>query len=386
MSGSAVFLYTPAFLDYSFAPDHPFNPLRLELTVDLLAGSGLLERDEWVDPRSATVDELSQFHDPSYIQVVQEAGRLGYPPPGAARCELGTEDNPIFPGMHEAAARAAGASLAAGELVVEGKAAHALNLAGGLHHAHPYRASGFCIYNDAAILIRHLKRKYGIRVAYIDTDAHHGDGVQWAFYNDPEVLTISFHETGRYLFPGTGFVHERGREEGFGYSVNVPLEAFTEDASFIECFETVVPPLLRAFGPDLIVSQNGCDAHALDPLSHLSLTNTSFRRVPEVVHSLAHQLTGGRWIALGGGGYDIWRVVPRAWALLWSEVSGRLLPFRLPSAWLDRWQPRSPVPLASSFGDNPSDFPPVPRQAEIQEKNRITSEQALEEALRLIKG
>ncbi len=386
MSKSAAFFYTPDFLRYRFGEEHPFNPLRLELTVDLLHDCKLLDPADCLPPRVATADELATFHDPSYIETVRETSLLGYPTAEAAAHDLGTEDNPVFADMHEATAAVVGATLQAGETVMEGKAEHALNLAGGLHHAHRKRASGFCIYNDVAILIHFLRRKYQARVAYVDTDAHHGDGVQWAFYDDPEVLTISLHETGRYLFPGSGYLHELGEGRGYGYAVNVPLEAFTQDASFTECFETVVPTLLRAFEPDVIVSQNGCDGHVWDPLTHLSLTSLSFRRVPEVVHRLAHELAGGRWIALGGGGYDIWRVVPRAWATLWSELSGRPLPPRIPSSWIDRWQPKAPERLPESFDDDADTAPPIPRRREIEEKNRITARAAVENASPLVRG
>ncbi|MBX6378003.1 MAG: acetoin utilization protein AcuC, partial [Clostridia bacterium] len=265
-------------------------------------------------------------------------------------------------------------------LVASGDCRHAVHWAGGLHHALRRRAAGFCIYNDAAVAIAELRRQ-GARVAYVDIDAHHGDGVQWLFYDDPGVLTVSFHETGRYLFPGTGWVHERGAGDAEGTKVNVPLEPFTEDASFLEAFETVLPPLLAAFRPDVLVSQHGCDAHWLDPLADLQLTTRSFEVAAGRLHRLAHTFCGGRWVVLGGGGYAAWQVVPRVWTLTWAVVAGRCPPERLPEAWLDRWRDRSPVLLPERLRDAPDAAPPVPRREAIAARNRRTAAAALEGAL-----
>ncbi|MGH3087505.1 MAG: acetoin utilization protein AcuC, partial [Rubrobacteraceae bacterium] len=224
----------------------------------------------------------------------------------------------------------------------------------------------------------------GIRIAYLDTDAHHGDGVQWMFYDDPEVLTLSMHETGRYLFPGTGGVDEIGRNGGVGYSVNVPLEPFTQDDSWIECFDLVVPEVLRAFEPDLIISQNGCDGHAFDPLTHLLATMRLYEHIPRRVHDLAHELCDGRWVATGGGGYDIWRVVPRAWTALWSAVSHQKLPKLLPRGWLLERGMESPVTLPETMLDALEDFPPLARAREIERANRRASETVLEKVLPLV--
>ncbi len=396
MNRNAIFVYSPDFRKYRFSEDHPFNPLRLELTLELLQETGLLapgtgaQREaaqaaagDVATPRMATDAELLLVHDQAYLKTVKAVSARGGSSPDARNFDLGTDDNPIFVGMHEAAGLVAGATLVAADLVMEGQADHALNIAGGLHHAQRSRASGFCIYNDVAVAIAYLQRRYGAKVAYIDTDAHHGDGVQWAFYDDPSVLTISFHETGRYLFPGTGEVTERGRNDGYGFSVNVPLEAFTEDDSFISAFEAVVP-LVEAFAPDVIISQNGCDGHFLDPLTHLSLTMRSYAEIPRIVHKLAHDVAGGRWIAVGGGGYDIWRVVPRAWAFLWAQMLDVELPEELPGSWLARWQKVSPVTLPRRFFDSPAEPPAIPRRAEITEKNNLTVLKAMTEALSII--
>ena len=230
--------------------------------------------------------ELELVHDAAYIEAVRRAGHDGW---GDGRYGLGTPDNPVFDGMHEASALVAGATLAAARAVWHGEALHAANIAGGLHHAMRRSASGFCVYNDPAIAIRWLLEAGAQRVAYVDLDVHHGDGVQAAFYDDPRVLTISLHEHPATLFPGTGLASETGRGEGIGYAVNVALPAGTGDAGWLRAFDAVVPPLLRSFRPEVLVSQHGCDSHRLDPLAHLELSVDAQRRAALMVHELAHQ-------------------------------------------------------------------------------------------------
>jgi acetoin utilization protein AcuC len=371
---------------YGFGGEHPFNPLRLRLTLELCEELQLLEDYPFVGSDPANEEDLTTVHSLNYVRRVQWAGRGMEALSDLLDYGLGTGDNPIFPDMHEACARVVGGVLAACRLVVGGEAVHALCVSGGLHHALRSRASGFCVYNDAGVAIARLKQEYpGIRVAYLDTDAHHGDGVQWMFYDDPEVLTVSMHESGRYLFPGTGGVEEKGRDGGVGYSINVPLEPYTDDESWISCFEVVVPEVLRAFGPDLILSQNGCDGHKLDPLTHLSATTRLYEHVPHRVHDLAHELCEGRWVATGGGGYDIWRVVPRAWTALWAAVSHQEPPEKIPEGWLAKWETKSPVTLPHLLRDDPADYPPGPRAKEVADRNRRTVGRVLEQALSLIR-
>jgi len=371
---------------YGFGGEHPFNPLRLRLTLELWEELLLLEDSPFVGSDPANEEDLTTVHSLNYVRRVQWAGRGMEALSDLLDYGLGTGDNPIFPDMHDACARVVGGVLAACRLVVGGEAVHALCVSGGLHHALRSRASGFCVYNDAGVAIARLKEEYpGIRVAYLDTDAHHGDGVQWMFYDDPEVLTVSMHESGRYLFPGTGGIGEKGCDGGVGYSVNVPLEPYTDDGSWISCFETVVPEVLRAFGPDLILSQNGCDGHKLDPLTHLSATTRLYEHVPHRVHDLAHELCEGRWVATGGGGYDIWRVVPRAWTALWAAVSHQEPPEKIPEGWLAKWETKSPVTLPHLLRDDPADYPPGPRAKEVADRNRRTVGRVLEQALSLIR-
>jgi len=386
VTGKALIVHDAALESYGFGGEHPFNPLRLRLTLELCRDLGLLEGYPLTPSEPATDADLTTVHSLTYVRMVQQAGR------GAARLSrlldygLGSGDNPVFPDMHGACARVVGGVLESCRLVMGGDAAHAMCISGGLHHALRSQASGFCVYNDAGVAIARLKEERpGIRIAYVDTDAHHGDGVQWMFFEDPDVLTVSVHETGRYLFPGTGDVDEKGRGEGKGYAVNVPLQPYTDDDSFISTFEAVVPEALRAFEPDLIISQNGCDAHQLDPLTHLSATTRLYEHVPAAIHDLAHELCEGRWVATGGGGYDIWRVVPRAWSALWAALSHQELPEKVPECWLEKWGAKSPVSLPRRVRDDPADYPAGPRADEIFDKNRRTAEEVLEKVLPLIR-
>lgn len=375
---SAVLVHDRALEAYGFGGGHPFNPLRIRLTLELCEALGLISAPSYASAEPATDEDLTTVHSLNYVRRVQGCNEPGADLADLLAYGIGSDDNPIFTDMHRACAHVVGAVLEASRLVMRGEAEHAMCISGGLHHAHRSRASGFCVYNDAGVAISRLKEEYpGIRIAYLDTDAHHGDGVQWMFYDDPEVLTISMHETGRYLFPGTGDVDEKGGGEAAGYSVNVPLEPFTHDESWIETFEAVVPEALRAFKPDIVISQNGCDGHALDPLTHLSATMRLYEHIPRRVHDLVHELCDGRWVATGGGGYDIWRVVPRAWTALWCAVSHQPLPQELPGDWLLERGLQSPVRLPETMLDALEDFPPVARAREIEERNRRTADEVL---------
>jgi acetoin utilization protein AcuC len=289
-----------------------------------------------VAPEPASDEELRYVHDPGYIAAVVAAGG----PDGdavAGRFGLGTADDPIFPAMHEASALVAGATLAAARAMWTGEAEHGASIAGGLHHAMRDHASGFCVYNDPAIAIAWLLRQGAERIAYVDIDVHHGDGVQAAFYDDPRVLTISLHESPATLFPGTGRPSECGGPAARGYAVNVALPAGTGDAGWLRAFHAVVPPLLRAFAPAVLVSQHGCDTHWMDPLANLRLTIDAQRAAHAAIHSLAHETAGGRWLLTGGGGYEIAHVVPRTWTHLLAEAAGRPIDpgTRIPQDWRD---------------------------------------------------
>ncbi len=308
-------------IGYDFGPGHPLAPVRVELTIALARAFGVLD-DPAVTvtaPPPATDEELELVHDPGYIDAVRRAGQTGRPD---VRHGLGTPDDPVFPRMHEASALVAGATLTAARAVWTGQAEHGANVAGGLHHAMRSAASGFCVYNDPAIAIRWLLAHGAGRVAYVDLDVHHGDGVQAAFYDDPRVLTISMHEHPATLFPGTGLPSEAGVGDARGTAVNVALPAGTGDAGWLRALDAIVPPLVRAFRPDVLVSQHGCDSHRLDPLAHLELSLDAQASAQAVLHALAHETAGGRWLVTGGGGYELVRVVPRCWTHLLAEAAG----------------------------------------------------------------
>lgn len=313
-------VWSPGLLDYDFGVGHPMTSERLDLTVRLATELGVLEDVELVGAEPATDEVLSTVHEPAYVAAVRAASTDGRR--DAVR-GLGTSDDPIFPGMHDAAARIVTGSLDGALAVWSGEATHAVNVAGGHHHAMRGAASGFCVYNDAAVAIQALLAAGAERVAYVDVDAHHGDGVQAIFWDDPRVLTVSLHETGHHLFPGTGDPRETGGPRAPGSAVNVALPSGTDDAGWLRAFDAVVPAVLREFAPQVVVSQHGCDAHALDPLTHLRVSVDGLRVAAERLHDLAHEVADGRWVALGGGGYAIVDVVPRAWAHLLAVAAHR---------------------------------------------------------------
>jgi acetoin utilization protein AcuC len=325
---------------YDFGPDHPMAPIRVELTIELARAFGLFDEAgvSVSKPAPATDAELELVHDPRYIAAVRLAGGP-QPDRSMLRFGLGTEDDPVFPGMHDASALVAGATLAAARAVWAGMKAgeprHGGNIAGGLHHAMRGNASGFCVYNDPAIAIAWLLEAGAERIAYVDIDVHHGDGVQAAFYADPRVLTISLHESPATLFPGTGRPSETGGPGAQGSAVNVALPAGTRDAGWLRAFHAVVPPLLRAFRPTILVSQHGCDTHWLDPLANLELSIDGQRAAHVAIHQLAHEVAGGHWLLTGGGGYELLQVVPRTWTHLLAEAAGHPIDpeARIPADW-----------------------------------------------------
>jgi acetoin utilization protein AcuC len=316
-SSRAVVVWDEALLGYDLGGRHPLNPIRLDLTIRLAHSLGVLEDVQLLAPVQATDDELCTVHSPEYLAAVKQAPR-GYVGHG-----LGTSDNPVFYRMHEASALVAGGSLLAAEEILTGRAARAVNISGGLHHAMRDRASGFCVYNDCALAIRRLLDGGISRVAYVDIDVHHGDGVEEAFADDPRVLTISLHQHPATLFPGTGRSTDVGAPGAEGSAVNVPLPPGTSDGGWLRAFHAIVPALLRAFQPEVLVTQHGADTHVEDPLANLALSVDGQRAAHRALAELAHTTAGGRWLALGGGGYSLFRVVPRSWTHLLATVAGR---------------------------------------------------------------
>ncbi|HET9861574.1 MAG TPA: acetoin utilization protein AcuC [Nocardioidaceae bacterium] len=322
MAGPACVVFDKTLTDYDFGPAHPMSPIRVDLTMRLsedlgvLGGSGLVS----VNAPVASDDLIASVHSADLIEAVQALSRDPYQVDEVHG--LGSEDNPTFEGMHQAAAHVVGASVEAARQVWSGERLHAANIAGGLHHAMVGKASGFCVYNDVAVAISWLLANGAKKVAYVDVDVHHGDGVEKIFYDDPRVLTISLHETGQMLFPGTGFPNDTGGPGAPGSAVNVALPPGTADAGWLRAFHAVVPPLLREFSPDILVTQHGCDSHIEDPLAHLMLTVDGQRAAHQALHDLAHEVCGGKWVVTGGGGYAIVDVVPRSWTHLLAIVGG----------------------------------------------------------------
>ncbi len=325
-------------LDYDFGPGHPLTPLRFGPGIDLLRAVGA---EPGLAPEPASDEELLRVHLPAYLEAVRGFSR---DPSRPGSMGVGLSDNPAFEGMHEASAAVAGGSLRAIEAILRGDVEHAHHPGGGLHHAMPGRASGFCIYNDPALAVVRA-RSDGRRVLYVDLDAHHGDGVQAICATDPGALTVSVHESGRYLFPGTGSLDELGDGVAAGTSVNLPFEPYTGEGAWLAAVRALVPSLAAVFGPDVVVSQHGADSHAWDPLAHLRVTTTAMAEAARIVDAVAHRWAGGRWLATGGGGYDAYRVVPRTWALTWLAGAHREPPEETPGEWRDRW-----APDADAFG------------------------------------
>lgn len=334
--------YTPALDSYDFGPGHPLRPERVSLAVSLLSAYGLVSSPDHratyglrplpVEP--ADPADLLRVHDSSYVEAVMRASAYPGAPAGHG---IGPGDTPAFRGMHEAAALVAGGSCAGMRSLLAGDAHRVLAPAGGLHHAHRDRAAGFCVYNDAAAAIAlALAHNSRIRIAYIDIDAHHGDGVQETFYAEPRALTVSIHEDGRYLYPGTGSYRERGEGPGAGTALNIPLPPYATPECYLLAFDRVVAPAVRAFAPDVLVTQNGADAHWSDPLTTLGMTIPGYESLFARLVTLAEEVTHGRMLALGGGGYSWQTVVPRAWALLGASLLGVTLPDELPHAWRER--------------------------------------------------
>lgn len=320
---------------YDFGPSHPLRPDRVLLTYDNIRTLGLLGEKgaREVESSSASDDQIGAVHDLDFIETVKGIDSGAVPERAGFEYGLGTGDNPIFRGMHRAAAAVCGASLKAAEAVASGGFTHAFNPAGGLHHARRREASGFCIYNDPAVAIaRILEMRPAWRVMYVDVDVHHGDGVQWIFYDEPRVLTVSLHQSGRYLYPGTGFEDEIGGAAARGTSANLPLDPGTGRDDYLWALEALLDPLAEAFSPDVIVTQLGADTHWGDPLANLGLTMPAYPRMARILHDVVHRRAGGRWVATGGGGYQAETIVPKVWTIHFAEMVGRT--DAVPAEWL----------------------------------------------------
>ncbi len=331
MTRKAAFVYEDAMSRHTLSETHPMRPVRLRYTYELADAYGLLdpEHSTLTPPRLAAVDEVSTFHTPEYISAVERVGQGDFSV-NPVEYNIGPGDNPGYVGMYDAALLSTGGSMRCVELLLDEGYDAAFNISGGLHHAMPGYAYGFCVFNDPVIAINEMLRR-GLRVAYVDIDCHHGDGVQYAFYDTDRVLTISLHETGQFLFPGTGYAQETGTGRGRGYSVNVPLYPYTGDETYFWVFEQVVLPLLDAFRPDVLVSQLGIDSHYRDPITHLALTTQGFGKVVAEFSGKAP-----KWLALGGGGYDL-QAVARSWTLAYGVMSEQDLDDEIPGSYRTKY-------------------------------------------------
>lgn len=326
-----AFIYSDNFSKFEYGSTHPLKTFRLKLTFELINAYGLLSlpNTELIEAEPATEEDLLMFHAQGYIELLKILNN-GRTKPIAELFGIGPGDNPVFEGMYDWSRLVTGASLQAASMVATGEVDIAFNISGGLHHAMPTYASGFCYINDPVIAIKSLL-KNGYRVAYIDIDAHHGDGVQNAFYETNKVLTISIHETGNLLFPHTGYEKEIGKGEGTGYSVNIPLPPGAGDDLFIRAFDEIVPPIIERYQPDIVVSQLGVDSFYNDPLAHLNFTINGFCDVVKKIKDFSK-----KWVALGGGGYNMANVA-KAWTLAWAIMNNAEIPNEIPKGFMERY-------------------------------------------------
>ncbi|MHA1726554.1 MAG: acetoin utilization protein AcuC [Promethearchaeota archaeon] len=339
-------IYTTEYKKYNFGPDHPLRPLRIELTYSLFEKLGLLNNKllEIITPKLCTEEEIEMVHSKEYVNAVKKLSVN----PNANSINpyiygLGPGDNPIFKGMYEASALICGASVATAEKVwIDDNFRAAFNPAGGLHHAMIDKASGFCIFNDIAVAIKYLKKlKNDIRIAYVDIDCHHADGVQSIFYQDPNVLTVSYHQDGRYLFPGTGFINERGENNGEGFSINFPLLPSTNNKMYLKIFRATLPKILEIYAPDILITQLGVDTYYKDPLTQMGLSLDAYRHIAQTLKTSAFEFCNNKWLAVGGGGYLL-SVVPRAWTIFLAKMLDVELKNELPASWIEEVKKKAP--------------------------------------------
>jgi acetoin utilization protein AcuC len=357
-------IYHPDYKKYDLGAGHPFDPVRAEMVLDFLKKTGSLK--EPLKPDPVTPEDLEAIHDKSYIQIVESVS-CGENTKKAEDYGLGTLDNPISKGMAEGARLQTGGTLLGAKLLRENKANKVLQFGGGFHHAHRNLAAGFCIYNDLGLAIKELTKE-GLHVAYLDLDVHHGDGVQEIFYSDENVLTISLHESGEYLFPGTGWLHELGNSMGRSLKLNVPLEPFTEGDSYLEIINGIVEPALKWFKPDALIVQAGADAHFSDPLADLMLTTQDFEKAYRRVIELVNQYCNGKVLFTLGGGYSI-TATPRIWIILYLILFDLKIPDKLPEDWRIYWQMTIKKELPEFLHDPIPSFQPIPRRKEIEKHN-----------------
>lgn len=366
-------IYHPAYSKYNLGEGHPFDPLRIQLALDLLSELNLLK--ETIKPEAVPAERFYEIHSRNYVDDVERLS-AGDNNVDAEVYGLGTLDNPIVPGMAEAARLQAGGTLLGAKLLLQGKTDKVLQMGGGFHHAHTSLASGFCIYNDIALAVKELTKK-GWHVVYLDLDVHHGDGVQEIFYSDENVMTISFHESGEYLFPGSGWAYELGKGMGRSLKLNIPLEPFTEGESYIEVMNKVLKPALGWFKPDALIVQAGADAHYTDPLADLMLTTHDYRKIYKRVIELADEKCKGKVLFTLGGGYSITAAF-RIWTILYLTLFNKEFSGELPEAWRKKWSERIGKEIPETLDDLLPAYDPIPRKTEIEKHNKETARRLLD--------
>ncbi len=358
-------VYSPDYKTYDLGSMHPFSPVRNLLLVDLLKEMGVFEQYE--KPSAVSPEELMKIHSEEYIKIT-EAISEGKNSEEAEAFGFGTQDNPVVKGMAEAARLQAGGTKLGAELILQNKAQKVLQLGGGFHHAHSKLAAGFCIYNDLALAIKTFAEA-GWHVAYIDIDVHHGDGVQEIFYSDGKVMTISFHESGEYLFPGSGWIYETGSGMGRSLKLNVPFEPFTEGDSYIEVFDAVTSRALGWYRPDVIVVQAGSDAHYSDPLADLLLTTRDYEKIFKKLLELSEKFSKGNILFTLGGGYSLFSTI-RVWSILYFIFFGKEIPEKIPQGWVTKWEEKFNSNFPHYFHDKPAPYESIPRKEEIVRHNK----------------
>ncbi len=361
-------VYSPEYSKYNLGPGHPFDPLRVEMVIDLLKELGVFR--EFVQPNPVSVEKLLSIHDKNYVTAIEELSS-GDNSIDAESFGLGSVDNPVVSGMAEAARIQVGGTLLGAKLLIENKAKKVLQMGGGFHHAHNSLASGFCLYNDLALAIKEMTNA-GWHVVYLDLDVHHGDGVQEIFYTDDKVMTISFHESGEYLFPGSGWLHELGQSMGRSLKLNIPLEPFTEGDSYFEVMNRILETALSWFKPDAIIVQAGADAHFSDPLADLLLTTHDFENIYKRVLELINLKSNGKALFTLGGGYSI-TAAPRIWTILYLLIFNESPPQKLPEIWRKKWSKKTGKEIPETLHDSLPAFEAVARKNEIVKHNNETA-------------
>ena len=361
-------VYSPEYSKYNLGPGHPFDPVRVEMVIDLLKELGVFR--EFVQPNAVSVEKLLSIHDINYVKAIEGISN-GDNSIDAELFGLGSVDNPVVTGMAEGARIQVGGTLLGAKLLIENKAKKVLQMGGGFHHAHNSLASGFCLYNDLALAIKEMTNA-GWHVVYLDLDVHHGDGVQEIFYTDEKVMTISFHESGEYLFPGSGWLHELGQSMGRSLKLNIPLEPFTEGESYFEVMNKILEQALSWFKPNAVIVQAGADAHFSDPLADLLLTTHDFEKIYKRVLELVDLKCNGKALFTFGGGYSI-TAAPRIWTILYLLIFNKSLPQKLPESWRKKWSEKIGKEIPETLHDSLPAFEPVARKIEIEKHNNETA-------------